>query len=74
VIEMAKAALPEDDYANAVSLIEHGEHELALDLICQQLYEVEADVSPGLYEEITRAGNAIGASPSSWEFLAELVQ
>ena len=42
MIESAKISLPDDDYANAVSLMEHGEHELAFDLVCQQLYEVEA--------------------------------
>ena len=47
---------------------------MALDLICQQLYEVGAEITPDILQGIADAANEMGLPASEWEFVAELVK
>ena len=52
----SKEFLTQLDYENALALIENNEGVLALELICEQLYEYDSQISHSLYSKIKAAG------------------
>jgi hypothetical protein len=52
VLEESKAFISIDDYENATVLIDNNECLLALELICEQLYEYDSQIPKSLYQKI----------------------
>jgi len=54
-------------------LIEHGEPVVALENICQNLYEFSVSISEQDLEEIKVFAKAMDMSDETWDFLNEIV-
>lgn len=66
----ASKLLTDKDVENAQELIDVGEWSLALELICDQLYEHEAFVPSDLFTIISEAGRFMGLDEKRWSELA----
>ena len=62
--------LPMDEYKDNHYLITHREGGVALENLCQQLFEHTIPVEPILLETIKSLANEMKLPPKAWEFLA----
>ncbi|UOQ77121.1 MafI family immunity protein [Hymenobacter sp. 5516J-16] len=69
-----EAGLPSRDYANAQDMLSVGEYGCAFDIIVQQLYEHEVEISPNLFALVDRVANSMLLNPECYFFLGELVR
>lgn len=67
-------ALPEPDLQNARQLVSAGEVELALELVLDQLFERQSDVSPTQYESLARIAQELRVEPDKIESVLELIR
>jgi hypothetical protein len=58
---------------DARDLIEHGEEGVALENICQNLYEWDFPLSRAHYERLQQIGRHYGFENHTWSFLAKIV-
>ena len=56
ILNDSKELITNRDYENALSLIDNNECSLALELICEQLFEYDKKVSLNLYNKIKDVG------------------
>ncbi|GGG51390.1 hypothetical protein [Hymenobacter glacieicola] len=69
-----EAGLLPRDYAYAQDMLLVGEYGCAFDIIVQQLYEHEVEISPNLFALVKRAADSILLTPGSYFFLRELIR
>ena len=65
--------LPELDRKNVIEFAQHNEWGIALDALCNQIYEHNLTISQEVYDEITKIGFAMRMDESEWSFLRELI-
>lgn len=65
--------LSDSDVKNASEFIEHNEFGVAFELICDQLYENESQISSELIGDISRIAKLMQLDDNSWSFLKENV-
>jgi hypothetical protein len=73
VLEDSKEFLSIDDYENATVLIDNGEHLLALELICEQLYEYDSKIPKSLYEKVENLGKYYELDCEMLELISQCV-
>lgn len=71
ILEKSRFGLTETDFNNANEFIKHGEYGVALELICDQLYENEAVINDALLNSIRGLANSMRLDNSCWDFLNE---
>ena len=69
VIRQSEIFLPKETLADAEDLVEHHEYGVALELICQQLYESDVKVSSDLYDQIGGLADSMELAPTTYQFL-----
>jgi hypothetical protein len=65
--------LRDEDFDNAQEAVLAGEPSLAMDIICQQLYEYETRISRRQYDEIKVVAQVMSLPERTWQFLESLV-
>jgi hypothetical protein len=71
VVKQSEVFLPNDTIEDAKNLVEHREFGVALELICQQLYEFEIIVSYDLYNQIAELADLMQMPVSTHKFLTQ---
>lgn len=66
-------SLPEKDKKNVVEFVEHGEWGIALDTLCNQIYEHDLKITKTTYDEIEAVGKMMNMNESTWSFLKKLI-
>jgi hypothetical protein len=76
IISLAKKikGLPEIDKKNVIEFAQNAEWGLALDVLCNQIYEHEIEITKETYEDIMKIANQMNMSKTAWEFLKELIR
>ncbi|TYZ08132.1 hypothetical protein FY528_13905 [Hymenobacter lutimineralis] len=69
-----EAGLLPRDCANAQAMLAAGEYECAFDIIVQQLYEYDTEISASLFALVKQAADSLLLTPCSYFFLGELVR
>ncbi|MBX0289807.1 MafI family immunity protein [Hymenobacter sp. HSC-4F20] len=69
-----EAGLLPRDYANAKDMLSVGEYGCAFDIIVQQLYEHDVEISANLFTHVKKAADSLVLTPGSYFFLGELVR
>jgi hypothetical protein len=62
-------SLTSDDVQNIWELIDVGEPGVAFELLCSQLYEYDAAVSPRTLDSLREIGTSMRLKPRQWEIL-----
>ncbi|HET6293165.1 MAG TPA: MafI family immunity protein [Kribbella sp.] len=62
-------SLTPDDVENIWELIDVGEPGVAFELLCSQLYEYDAAVSPRMLDSLREMGTSMQLKPRQWEIL-----
>jgi hypothetical protein len=73
VLEDSKELLSTDDYENATVLIDNNESLLALELVCEQLYEYNSKIPKSLYEKVENLGKYYELNCKKLELISRLV-
>jgi ferritin-like protein len=73
VLAELKGRLREEDYTEAVEEVNAGEEGLALEVICEQLYEYEIRIPRTVYAKLQDIGTKMGMAPAAWEILLALI-
>jgi hypothetical protein len=66
--------LREQDALNAADMLEYSEPVLGFDIIVQQLYEYDIEITPAFYQQIVQTGQALQLDESAYAFTEKLVQ
>ena len=74
IVADSGALLPAETAQEASDLIDNREYGVALELVCEQLYECSAPVTPQLYRLIESAARQMEMEAKSWAYVAELVR
>ncbi|MCK6463170.1 MafI family immunity protein [bacterium] len=74
ILEEAKKGLSDADYKEALSLIEHNEFGVALELVCDQLFEHNAKISQSLYQDIILIATEMELDGKRWRTLQGLIR
>ena len=69
LIKQLKPSLPEVTVIDAQDFVEHGEYGVALELICQQLFEFDCMISRELYNQIAEVASLMQMPSSTFDFL-----
>jgi hypothetical protein len=75
--ELSEGAVGDSfDYrvAQALDLVDHGEPEVALENLAQNVFEFDVPLSQAEYQAFDEAGRAMNLDPGAWNFLADLVR
>ena len=73
ILDDSKELLSGDDYENALILVDNNESLLALELVCEQLYEYDVNVPMGFYEKIESAGKYYDLDAKKLNLVLKLV-
>lgn len=73
LLASATCGLSDSDVKNASEFIDHNEFGVAFELICDQLYENESQISSELIADISRIAKLMQLEDNSWSFLKENV-
>ncbi|MBR9729644.1 MafI family immunity protein [Shewanella intestini] len=73
LLASATCGLSDFDVKNASEFIDHNEFGVAFELICDQLYENESQISSELIADISRIAKLMQLEDNSWSFLKENV-
>ena len=65
--------LPRDDISNIVMFLENNELGVALDTLCNQIYDNNIKISLHIYKSIEEIGNEMRMYDSNWTFLTKLI-
>ena len=68
------SSLPEQDKKNIIEFAENNEWGIALDTLCNQIYEYGIVITQSIYDEIVIIGNEMEMEYSTWDFLEELTK
>ena len=75
LIDQAKAfGLPEWDVENALSILVHAESECAFDVIIQQLYENDVNISAEYFQHLDVIAKRLNLPEQSYSFVKELIK
>lgn len=74
LLTSAASGLSDADIKNASELIDHNEFGVAFELICDQLYENESQISSELINDISLIASSIGLDDNSWSFLKKSIR
>lgn len=66
--------LREEDALNAAEMLREGEAVLGFDIIVQQLYEYEVEITPAFHQRIAQTGQALQLDESAYAFTEKLVR
>jgi hypothetical protein len=69
LIDSVKSLLPQSDIDNATEMIEHNEFGIGFNIICEQLFEHDIEISEEDYQKIVEIGQKIELPDSKWIFL-----
>jgi hypothetical protein len=70
VLQVFENRLPPDRYRDMLNLITHSECGIALEHLCQNLFDFEAPIKPGELAEIKKITSEMLLPESTWSFLA----
>jgi hypothetical protein len=73
LLKARACGLQENDYQNALELIQEEENVLALELIMTQLFELKIKINRSLYEAMVNLGNKMGIDMTKWEMLKKIL-
>lgn len=74
VVEQTRNLVTNENYEEAKFLVEHNECLVALELLCDQIYELDSIVSAELYQKIEEAGLEFGLGKDRLEYVKEMVK
>lgn len=74
ILNLIRDDLPQTDWENANILLLHGEWGLALDTICEQLYEFSIPINRETNDKIEASANQMNLEKSEWGFVSELIK
>ena len=66
-------SLGDNDYAEAMEATKIGEPGVALEVICQQLFEYETRIQKRIYVRLEAIGQTMNMPDSTWKILEPLV-
>ncbi len=73
VLNLVGTALPDQNVADAIDLLDHNEWGEALSLICTQLFEYDIRISDATYSRIARLAEEMKLPKGEWAFVDTLV-
>ena len=73
IIKQSESLLPETTVSDAKDLFDNREYGVALELICQQLFEYDVAITRGLYVDISDSAKIMKMPESTHDFLKTLV-
>lgn len=73
IIDESARLLPEDTIDDARCYLNSREYGVAFELICDQLYEAHATVTPDLFKLVEKAAKQMGMDDKNWKFVSELM-
>jgi len=74
VLSLLGERLPESRKSSVSSLVNVGEWELALETLCDNLYEDETPISSDIYTSIAEAGRMLNADDDLWIILSSQIE
>lgn len=76
IIKMANEikALPINEKNDIISFTENSEWGIALDLLCNQIYEYNISITNDLFSRIINIAKKMEMDSSTWEFLRTLIK
>lgn len=66
--------LPETDIANARELVDAGEYGVALDLLCNQLYEYDMTIDQQIFDSISHSATLMNMPAEEYDFISKQVR
>jgi hypothetical protein len=73
IIRRSEDLVPSETTKMTRELVEHHEFGIALEILCEQLHEFDARISPELYTKIREIGEQMHLSSDLWEVLRDSV-